>query len=108
VTTTPTQPLAAQALTLLEAVIDECVQKALARHTPPQIDAPLWIDAKEASALLGSGYPPARIKQLGHLGELVMDRREPDKPNSPYIFERQSVLNFSSRRVFQLDQRGHK
>lgn len=107
-TQTEAAPLAAQALTLLETVIEECVARAVARHTPPQATAPLWMDAKEASALLGSGYPPERVKQLGRAGEIVMDRRQPDNDRSEYIFERQSVLAYSSRRVFQLDQKGSK
>lgn len=100
-----TPSLAEQVLSTFESLIDEMVQRAVARHTPTQATSALWIDAREASELLGAGYPPGRVKQLGHEGEIVMDRREPGKDNSHYIFERQSVLNYSARRVFQLDQK---
>ena len=52
--------------------------------------------------------PPERVKQLGHRGEVVFDRKEPEKPNSPYIFLRSSLHEYSSRRVFQLDQRSKR
>lgn len=104
-TTTPTTaPLAQQTLTLLESLIDQMAERAVARHTPQETKASLWVSAKEASEILGEGYPPARVKQLGHLGEIVADRKEPEKANSPWIFLRSSLYEFSARRVFQLDQ----
>lgn len=79
--------------------------RALARHNPVPVTEKLWVDAKEASAILGDGYPPERVKQLGRAGEIIVDRKEPEKANSPHIFLRSSLYDYSSRRVFQLDQK---
>ena len=103
-TTTPTAPLAQQALILLESVIDQMAERAVARHSPEPVKEKLWVNVKEASAILGDGYPPERVKQLGHQKKLKMDKREPDKPNSPYIFLRSSLYDYSARRVFEIDQ----
>jgi len=100
--------LALQTLALLESLIDEMTARAVARHTPKPVTAKLWVDAKEASTILGDGYPPERVKQLGRAGEIVADRKEPEKANSPHIFLRSSLYEFSARRVFQLDQRSNK
>jgi hypothetical protein len=104
VTTTPAAPLAQQALTLLESLIDDMAQRAVARHSPEPVKEKLWVDVKEASRILGDGYPPERVKQLGRLGKLKMDKKEPEKPNSPYIFLRSSLYDYSARRVFEIDQ----
>ena len=103
-TTTPAASLAQQALTLLESLIDDMAARAVARHSPEPVTEKLWVNVKEASAILGDGYPPERVKQLGHQKKLKMDKREPDKPNSPYIFLRSSLYDYSARRVFEIDQ----
>ena len=99
---TPT--LAEQVLTTLESLIDTMAARAVARHLPEPITERLWVEVKEASRILGDGYPPERVKQLGHQRKVKMDRKEPEKPNSPYIFLRSSLYDYSARRVFEIDQ----
>ena len=99
----PSEELSEQVLRLLETLLDEMARRATVRHKVKTEETPLWIDAKGAAQLLGAGYTPARVKQLGHAGELICDRKDPDKPNSPYVFLRASLLDYTSRRVFQLE-----
>ncbi len=54
---------------------------------------------------MGAGYTLSRLKQLGHQCVIVMDRKDPNKPNSPYIFLRSSLHDYSVKRVFELDER---
>lgn len=103
---TQTAEVATLALQALETLIDEIARRAVDRYSP-QTQEPLWVTAKEASEILGAGYPAQRVKELGHQGLLNMDRRDPENPNSPYIFERKSLFDYSSRRVFEIDQRGY-
>ena len=97
-------PVAVQALTFLESLMEDMAIRALQRVSPPVQAAPLWIDANEASKLLGAGYTARRVKELGHMKKVVMDKLHPGVSNSPWIFERQSILNYSARRVFEIDQ----
>jgi len=101
------KPIVEQATNLLELVFDEAMRRANKRHT--QIKHPtdaqsLWVEGAEAVAVMGAGYTLPRLKQLGHEGKLIMDRKDPDKPNSPYIFLRSSLHKYSAKRVFDLDQ----
>lgn len=99
---TPT--LAQQLLVTLESVMDDIAQRAVARHLPEPITERLWVDAKEASRILGEGYTARRVKQLGYQGKVTMDRVNADNDNSPHIFLRSSLFDYSARRVFEIDQ----
>lgn len=100
------KPIVEQAASLLELVFDEAMRRAGERH--PQLEAfntdgaSLWVAGAEAVNIMGAGYTLSRLKQLGHHGLLVMDRKDPDKPNSPYIFLRSSLHDFCIKRVFEL------
>lgn len=102
------QPIVTQTLELLEALMDEMAKRAVARHRPPasRTNAPLWVEGPEAVQVLGAGYTLPRLKAMGHRGEIVMDRKDPDKPNSPYIFLRRSLYDYSAQRVFHLSRQG--
>lgn len=103
--TTVPSDLASQTLALLETLIDDMARRAIERHTPQKSTEKLWVSAKEASVILGEGYPVERVKELGRKGRVVMDRRDPTNPaNSPYIFLRSSLHEYSARRVFEIDQ----
>jgi hypothetical protein len=84
-------------------------KRAVARHNHPlpQTSESLWVEGPEAVQILGAGYTLPRLKAMGHRGEIVMDRKDPDKPNSPYIFLRQSLYDYNAQRVIQLN-RQHK
>lgn len=102
------KPIVEQATNLLELVFDEALRRANERHSLREAhlqDArSLWVEGIEAVAVMGAGYTLPRLKQLGHEGKITMDRKDPDKPNSPYIFLRSSLLKYSAKRVFELDQ----
>lgn len=108
-TETDIKPIVEQAASLLEIVFDEAMRRASERHH--QIAAlnaageSLWVEGAEAVKIMGAGYTLSRLKQLGHQGILVMDRKDPDKPNSPYIFLRSSLHDYSVRRVLELETR---
>ena len=99
------KPIVEQATSLLELVFDEAMRRASERHG--QLEAtetqPMWVEGGEAVTIMGAGYTLSRLKQLGHQGILVMDRKDPDKPNSPYIFLRASLHDYSVRRVLELN-----
>ncbi len=102
------EPIVKQAASLLELVFDEAMRRASERHG--QLEAltageSLWVEGSEAVKIMGAGYTLSRLKQLGHQGVIVMDRKDPDKPNSPYIFLRSSLHDYSVKRVFELDER---
>ena len=103
------EPIVKQAASLLELVFDEAMRRASERHG--QLEAlvgseSLWVEGNEAVKIMGAGYTLSRLqKQLGHQGVIVMDRKDPDKPNSPYIFLRSSLHDYSVRRVFELDDK---
>lgn len=103
---TTLNPIVEQATSLLELVFDEAMRRAVNRYSALPLEAPatLWVEGAEAALILGAGYTLPRIKQLGHAGELVMDRKDPSKPNSPYIFLRASLHDYSARRVLALDE----
>jgi hypothetical protein len=102
------KPIVEQAASLLELVFDEAMRRASERRmqqeAQPSEPESLWVEGAEAVKIMGAGYTLARLKHLGNLGEIVMDKKDPDKPNSPYIFLRSSLYEYSRRRVFQLDQ----
>jgi len=89
--------------------MNEMAKRAVARHSQllPQTNESLWVEGPEADQILGAGYTLPRLKAMGHRGEIVMDRKDPDKPNSPYIFLRQSLYDYNTQRVIQL-ARQHK
>ena len=99
------KPIVEQATSLLELVFDEAMRRASERHG--QLEAtetqPMWVEGGEAVKIMGAGYTLSRLKQLGHQGILVMDRKDPGKPNSPYIFLRASLHDYSVRRVLELN-----
>ena len=98
------EPIVKQAASLLELVFDEAMRRASERHG--QLEAlteSLWVEGGEAVKITGAGYTLSRLKQLGHQSIIVMDRKDPDKPNSPYIFLRSSLHDYSVKRIFELD-----
>ena len=101
------KPIVEQATSLLELVFDEAMRRASERYERQSErllkSESLWVEGAEAVKIMGAGYTLARLKGLGRLGELVMDRKDPNKPNSPYIFLRSSLHEYSDRRVFKLD-----
>ena len=102
------KPIVEQAASLLELVFDEAMRRASERHGLLDIATegePLWVDGSEAVKIMGAGYTLPRLKQLGHQGTIIMDRKDPDKPNSPYIFLRSSLHDYSAKRVFELDDK---
>ena len=105
---TSLEPIVRQASSLLELVFDEAMRRASERHGLLDNFAAegesLWIEGSEAVKIMGAGYTLPRLKQLGHRGVIVMDRKDPDKPNSPYIFLRSSLHDYSAKRVFELDE----
>lgn len=103
---TNVKPIVEQATHLLELVFDEALRRACERCQLPnetEQDS-LWVEGAQAADILGAGYSLPRLKQLGHAGELIMDRKDPDKPNSPYIFLRSSLHSYSAKRVFELNE----
>ena len=100
------KPIVEQATHLLELVFDEAMRRAHKRHqiVDETEQVSLWVEGAEAVSILGAGYTLPRLKQLGHAGKLIMDRKDPDKPNSPYIFLRSSLHAYSAKRVFELEQ----
>ena len=99
------KPIVEQAASLLELVFDEAMRRASERHRglePASETESLWVEGAEAVRIMGAGHTLARLKQLGHQGVLVMDRKDPDKPNSPYIFLRASLRDYCAKRVFEL------
>jgi hypothetical protein len=100
------KPIIEQATELLELVFDEAMRRASSRHLAeaqsPEVS--LWVEGAEAVDIMGAGYTLTRLKQLGHEGRLIMDRKDPDKPNSPYIFLRASLHDYCEKRIFELDQ----
>lgn len=101
------KPIIEQATELLELVFDEAMRRASSRHQLPEPQASkdsLWVEGAEAVDIMGAGYTLTRLKQLGHEGKLIMDRKDPDKPNSPYIFLRASLHDYCEKRIFELDQ----
>ena len=104
---TSLEPIVKQASSLLELVFDEAMRRASERHGLIAIATEgesLWVEGGEAVKIMGAGYTLPRLKQLGHRGVIVMDRKDPDKPNSPYIFLRSSLHDYSAKRVFELDE----
>jgi hypothetical protein len=103
------RPIVEQATSLLELVFDEAMRRAGERHALPGSLTPemesLWVEGAEAVRIMGAGYTLGRLKHLGHQGVLVMDRKDPDKPNSPYIFLRASLHDYCAQRVFELEAR---
>ncbi len=100
------KPIVEQAASLLELVFDEAMRRASKRHGQLEAAAEgesLWVEGAEAVKIMGAGYTLGRLKQLGHHGILVMDRKDPDKPNSPYIFLRSSLHDYCVKRVFELE-----
>lgn len=100
------KPIVERATSLLELVFDEAIRRASERHRHTETTAEaesLWVEGAEAVRIMGAGYTLARLKQLGHQGALVMDRKDPDKPNSPYIFLRASLHDYCAKRVFELE-----
>lgn len=106
------KPIVEQAASLLELVFEEAIRRAATRHglegEDPAAPQSLWVEGPEAVTIMGAGYTLARLKRLGRRGEIVMDRKDPDKPNSPYIFLRSSLHEYSARRVFELEQEGRR
>lgn len=101
------KPIVEQAASLLELVFDEAMRRASERHARLETlsaGESLWVEGAEAVKVMGAGYTLPRLKQLGHQGDIVMDRKDPDKPNSPYIFLRSSLHEYSVKRVFELDE----
>ena len=102
-------PIVKQATSLLELVFDEAMRRASERHgqleTLTAEETSLWVEGSEAVKIMGAGYSLPRLKQLGHQGTIVMDRKDPNKPNSPYIFLRSSLYDYSAKRVFELDDK---
>lgn len=101
------KPIVEQATQLLELVFDEAMKRATKRHhsePPIKASASLWIEGAEAVNLMGAGYTLQRLKQLGHQKHIIMDKKDPDKTNSPYIFLRSSLLEYSAKRVFELKE----
>ena len=101
------KPIVEQATSLLELVFDEAMRRASERHGLLEVATEgesLWVEGSEAVKIMGAGYTLPRLKQLGHQGVIVMDRKDPDKPNSPYIFLHSSLHDYSARRVFELDE----
>lgn len=101
------KPIVEQAASLLELVFDEAMRRASERHVDKALNPEgesLWVEGAEAVKIMGAGYTLTRLKQLGHSGDIVMDRKDPDKPNSPYIFLRSSLHDYSVKRVFELDE----
>ena len=99
------KPIVEQATSLLELIMDEAMRRASERHGVLDVHVEsesLWVEGGEAVKILGAGYTLPRLKQLGHQNILVMDRKDPDKPNSPYIFLRSSLYDYSAKRVFEL------
>ena len=103
------KPIVEQAASLLEIVFDEAMRRASERHglldTLATEGESLWVEGSEAVRIMGAGYTLPRLKQLGHQGVIVMDRKDPDKLNSPYIFLRSSLHDYSAKRVFELDDK---
>lgn len=100
------KPIVEQATSLLEIIFDEAMRRASERHgqlDSLSVDESLWVEGAEAVKIMGAGYTLSRLKQLGHQGVLVMDRKDPEKPNSPYIFLRSSLHDYSVRRVLELN-----
>lgn len=100
------KPIVEQATSLLEIIFDEAMRRASERHgqlDSLSVDESLWVEGAEAVKIMGAGYTLSRLKQLGHQGVLVMDRKDPEKPNSPYIFLRSSLHDHSVRRVLELN-----
>ena len=104
---TDLKPIVEQATSLLELVFDEAMQRASFRHQNLKTgnsEESLWVEGTEAVTIMGAGYTLPRIKRLGHQGLIVMDRKDPEKPNSPYIFLRSSLHGYSAKRVFELTE----
>ena len=106
------KPIVEQAASLLELVFEEAMRRASKRYGVDTEDAAesksLWVDGGEAVEIMGAGYTLGRLKRLGRRGDIVMDKKDPEKPNSPYIFLRSSLHEYSMRRVFELDQLGYQ
>jgi hypothetical protein len=101
-----TQESVMAGLSFLESLIDEMVSRAIDRHAPrSQEQSGLWVEGPEAVQIMGAGYTLPRLKEMGRRGEVVMDRKDPEKPNSPYIFLRSSLYDYNARRITQIDQR---
>ncbi len=101
------KPIVEQAASLLELVFDEAMRRASERHGRLETlnaGESLWVEGAEAVKIMGAGYTLPRLKQLGHQGDIAMNRKDPDKPNSPYIFLRSSLHEYSVKRIFELDE----
>jgi hypothetical protein len=98
------EPLLASLESLMEDVAERAVKRAVARLEIAQPDQPKWLEGDEAARYMGAGYTLPRLKQLAHDGEIIADRKDPSKPNSPYVFLRRSLDEYSDRRVFEIDQ----
>ena len=95
-----------QILTGLEELIDEAVKKAIDRAlNQPRAPERNWLEGSEAETYMGAGYTLKKLKEMANQGLIVADRKDPDKPNSPYIFWKQSLDDWNTRRVFQIDQK---